>query len=102
MKMYKVELPKYDVSLGNNGGKHEIDIVNPKLIKEFLNSDNLINFHKVKMYQRVLSRVMGNGLVLSEGENWKKKRRIISNIFNYDFVAQLSPRIAEIYEEVLV
>ena len=50
------------------------------------------------MYMKPFSRVMGNGLAMSEKENWKRKRRILSSVFNYDFISSMSPRIAEIFE----
>ena len=35
-----------------------------------------------------LQRVVGLGLTFSEKEFWKKKRKIISKVFNFDFISK--------------
>jgi cytochrome P450 len=30
--------------------------------------------------------VTGNGLLFSEGAEWKKKKKIMSSVFNFDFL----------------
>ena len=45
--------------------------------------------------------IMGNGLVFSEGNDWKMKRKIMSTIFNYDFIKSKIRIISKIAKEVL-
>lgn len=45
--------------------------------------------------------IMGNGLVFSEGNEWKMKRKIMSTVFNYDFIKSKIPIISKITKEVL-
>jgi hypothetical protein len=35
---------------------------------------------------RGLYEVTGNGLLFSEGAEWKNKKKIMSSVFNYDFL----------------
>jgi cytochrome P450 len=39
---------------------------------------------------------IGEGLVFSEGDNWKKKRKILSKVFNFDLIQENIPKISEI------
>ena len=43
--------------------------------------------------------MVGSGLFLSEGDDWKKKKKILSNVFNYDFIRSKIPLIAKVSQE---
>jgi len=43
---------------------------------------------------------MGHGVMFSEGDEWKKKRRIMSTVFNFEFIKSKIPLIAKITQEV--
>lgn len=43
--------------------------------------DNAANYRKAELMQPILGPVLGNGLILSEGDIWKKHRRIMSPTF---------------------
>ena len=36
---------------------------------------------------------------MSEGDNWKKKKKILSNVFNFDFIHSKIGLIAKVSEE---
>ena len=42
--------------------------------------------------------IFGSGLVFDEGQRWKGKRKILNEIFNFDFIRNLTPKIAQICE----
>ena len=42
-----------------------------------------------------MKRVVGNGLVFAEGDLWKQKRKIISQVFNYEFIKKKIDEIAK-------
>ena len=45
-----------------------------------------------------ISRIINlDNLLLSEGELWKKQRKLFSNIFNYDFIKRKIPQIQQIF-----
>ena len=53
-----------------------------------------------ELFQSLIS-FMNDGLSLSDGPLWKKLRRIISQVFHYDFLKARAPHIIEITEENL-
>ena len=46
-----------------------------------------------------LKNMIGNGLAFSEGEEWKIKRKIMTHVFNYDFIKSKVGLIAKITQE---
>lgn len=40
-----------------------------------------------------LRKVFGSGITLSTGNVWKHKRRVITKMLNFSYIAQLVPRI---------
>ena len=54
--------------------KSMLYVSDPKLIKQILLTDSK-NYHKGKRYQE-LKHFLGNGLAASEGDFWKKQRKI--------------------------
>ena len=43
-----------------------------------------------------LKRALGDGIAFSEGNRWKRKRKIISSVFNYKFVTSNLPNIIKL------
>jgi len=41
-----------------------------------------------------IKALVGKGLLFSEGAEWKKKRKIMSSVFNYDFIKDKIPLIS--------
>jgi cytochrome P450 len=39
---------------------------------------------------------MGRGIPFSEGEEWKRKRKIINAVFNFDFVKSMTYKIEKL------
>ena len=70
-----------------------IDFLHPDLVKELLSFEKQMIFQKTKLELDCFRR-LGIGIVFSEGEAWKKKRKIVTEIFNFDFLQKLSPKIA--------
>lgn len=45
---------------------------------------------------------MGRGIPFSEGEEWKRKRRIINTVFNFDFIKSMTPKIEKVCSQAIV
>ena len=45
--------------------------------------------------------IIGNGLVFSEGESWKRKRKIMSKLFNFELLKENIPKICSICDKYL-
>lgn len=66
------------------------------MIREFLSMEKIFIFPKKKIYIANLKRLLGDGIVFSEGETWKSKRKIISSVFTFDFLKSIIPNISKI------
>jgi len=66
--------------------------VSTELQKDFYNSLNKLpkNPFITEVFLKFLN---GGGLVFTEGETWKRKRRIMSSVFHFDFINDIVPVI---------
>ena len=76
-------------------------MVHPELVKGFLSSSNTLNQQKARKIVYLFERMIGMGLLLSSGDLWKKKRRILNEVFHYDFIIGLIPNITSLCDEGL-
>lgn len=78
-----------------------INFINPDFIKEFFNADNLYIYPKQSSLQGSIKEAIGEGLFLSEGDIWKRKRRIIAAVFNFDFLKSSTYKIKDICTQAI-
>jgi len=81
-KEFTKHCPDQKVQVSNFGTKTLITLMDPQYIKEFLLKPNLYEKTGVTHFSKPL--VNGGGLVMSEGDVWKRHRKIISNSFHYE------------------
>ena len=80
-----------------------VEIVTPELMKEFYVQENNFIYKKQKTIMAPLSRMAGDsGIVFLEGHAWKKKRKVLNKMFNFELVKALSESIAKICEEIII
>lgn len=97
----KQQYPSYQVSISNFNGRTYIDLIDPQLVRHFYEKQmegyyvKSLNFS----YNSALKYLMGNGLIFSEGEEWKMKRKIMAHVFNYDFIKSKIGFIARTCQE---
>jgi len=72
--------------------------VNPQLIQEFHAPGRHFNFPKVELIIQNTRRILGDGIAFSEGNAWKRKRQVITAVFNYDFLTLNIPKIAKTFD----
>lgn len=70
-------------------------------MKEFFSPEKNFYFEKVSFLRENFERFIGRGIAFSEGEEWKKKRKIMNTIFNYSFIVDNIPKISRIVDEGL-
>lgn len=70
----------------------------PDLIKELL-IDHGAKYRKNTRY-KFLQRVLGQGLLLSEGESWRSQRKVVQPFFTPKGIAERAADVARIAEEV--
>ena len=66
----------------------------PDFIKHVL-VDNHANYSKGRLNRQILSPVLGEGLLTSEGDFWRRQRRIAAPAFHPNHIARLGGVIAE-------
>jgi len=75
----------------NIGPNATLFLRDPALVKEFyLNTDNYI---KDPLYLELFNPILGKGLVTSEGNQWKTQRKVMSNVFHFEFMKSILPNI---------
>lgn len=82
----KNEYMGHDVILTNLLYYPELVFTNPSLVNELLNPEKLPILPKAKFGFELLNFIVGQGLLNSEGEKWKNKRKIMSKVFNFEFI----------------
>ena len=74
-------------------GLYDIYVVNhPDFIRPVLSRSH-VHFSKRLVDYRVMSRVMGNGLVTSDGPLWARQRRLMQPVFSHRSVAAFDETI---------
>ncbi|KAH6831659.1 hypothetical protein C2S53_008741 [Perilla frutescens var. hirtella] len=81
------------------GTQPEIVVTEPELIKEILsNRDGTYPKRKVKGY---FKQLLGNGLVLAEGEKWLRLRKLANHAFHGDCLKDMIPAVISCVETML-
>jgi hypothetical protein len=81
-------------------GATYVDLIDPSLIKEFYDK-NLEGCYKKYANTPImmgLYEITGNGLLFSEGAEWKNKKIIMGSVFNFDFIKSKIKAISSIAE----
>ncbi len=75
--------------------KRTVFINEPGAIKHVL-LDNADNYHKTEITRRLLEPGLGRGLLTSEGETWRRHRRIMAPAFDHRSIVGYSAIMTEI------
>src|SRR5690348_17181615 len=69
----------------------------PGAIKHIL-LDNATSYHKTEITRRLLEPGLGRGLLTSEGETWRRHRRIMAPAFDHRSIIGYAPIMTEMAE----
>ena len=75
-----------------------VTIYDADLIKQFLNKESLTTI-KYTGFIGSMSEFLANGLVFTEGEHWKRQRKLISQVFHFDYMNNSLPTIKATVKE---
>ena len=78
-----------------------LDLSHPDFIKEFFSNQHLYDYPKHGTLVYAYKSAMGEGVPFSEGGVWKRKRKIISKVFNFDLISKITPKISKICDAAL-
>jgi len=69
------------------------------LLKDLFAPDNVAIYPKYNILISGIIELVGEGIAFSEGDTWKHKRRVISNVFNFDLLKSNIPKICDICDK---
>ena len=92
--------PGYDVIVTNLLEQPHIIFINWKMIKELFNPQKVNVLVKSDVGLQLLKAIGGRGFFFSEGEKWKNKRKVMSRIFNFDFITSQVPVICKVIDKL--
>lgn len=81
-------------------GRFRFLVNEPSAIKHVL-LDNAANYRKSEITRRILEPGLGRGLITSEGETWRRHRRIMSPAFDHRSIASYAPIMTGVAQELL-
>jgi cytochrome P450 len=81
-------------------GLQTVFVMDPELIQQIL-LDNSDAFTKSPLYDDVLGRAGGKGLLIAEGDDWRWQRRIAAPLFRAEALYSYVPAFAAACEPVL-
>ncbi|MEM9951871.1 MAG: cytochrome P450 [Chloroflexota bacterium] len=84
-------------------GTKQILVANPDLFREILVTQGK-SFEKDKEYKdtsKGLARFLGNGLIVSDGEFWKKQRKLVQPAFHVKRIAEYADTMGQYTDDML-
>jgi cytochrome P450 len=78
---------------------HNFVVSDPAGIKRVL-LDNVANYPKTEMETQMLGAVVGEGLLVSQGEKWKSHRRLMAPSFDFKSIVAYSPAMVSAAESM--
>jgi cytochrome P450 len=101
MANYRVlpkSMPKCELYISNFGDRCAIQVLDAALLKEFYANQD--HFEKIKP-SLGMRRMTGRGILALEGDEWKRRRKIISTMFHFNFINENLPLIYSTTREFL-
>ena len=81
-------------------GPQTVFVMDPELVQQILLDDSDA-FTKSPLYDDVLGRAGGKGLLIAEGDDWRRQRRIAAPLFRAEAILSYAPAFAASCEPVL-
>ena len=97
---YRAEAYTADILERRLFWKRTFFINEPGAIKHIL-LDNAANYRKTEITRRLLEPGLGRGLLTSEGETWRRHRRIMAPAFDHRSIIGYAPIITEFAERLI-
>ena len=76
-----------------------VTIYDPNLIKQFLNKETMVTVKYLALTKGTMSEFSKHSLVFTEGEKWKRLRKLISQVFHFEYMNSSLPTIRATAQE---
>ena len=101
LEMLKKEFPDYDVVIFSIFGILLIELICVELQQELLSHEKQPFYQKSRLDTDPFKRVGGQGITVQEYSDWKPRRKVLNEVFHFNFIKSLAPRIAQICDRNL-
>jgi len=85
---------------GNLAHLAHVTLVDPAVIKSFYTNHDRY-YTKNFMWSQIWKKLLDRGLLLVEGPEWKRHRRLISGAFHHEFLRDMTPDLVQIVDRML-
>jgi hypothetical protein len=85
--------PNYDIVITNTGNIITLILLKPRLLKSFFAPDKQPIFRKSLSNKVGFNLILKDSLILNSKEHWKRKRKIFTDILNFDFIRSKIPKM---------
>ena len=92
MKRRVMEDPSLRVVASPIMDRVQLSLYDSDLVKQFLNKESMVTIKYTGMFSKT-PEFLKNGLVFTEGEKWKRQRKLISQVFHFDYMNNSLPII---------
>jgi cytochrome P450 len=97
---WRAETYASDIEIRRLLWRKTVVVNDPSGIKHVL-LDNAANYRKSELSRRLLEPGLGRGLLTSEGETWRRHRRIMAPSFDHRSIVGYAPLMAEVAADLL-
>ena len=80
--------------------KPDVVLMNPELIMQAANSQNNMKLVKVVGIYDIFYSWLKKGIVCMQKEEWKHRKKTLSQVFNYDFITSQIPLMINVANNV--
>lgn len=85
----------YDVMITNTLNGISFYFLKPQIIKELYQKDLALKLIKKNTAFDIFKYIIQRGIIFIQKETWKHRRRLISKVFNFQFISSQIPTMAK-------
>ena len=93
---HKNDYAEVDVIIANILNKPDIVLANFNLIQEATTNDSIMKLHKVYGLFDAFYDLVKKSILRVEGQEWKHRRKILSQVFNFELITSQIPTMIKI------
>ncbi|CEL98106.1 unnamed protein product [Vitrella brassicaformis CCMP3155] len=85
----------------NVSGSHEVMAMSPEAVRQVTSRDT-VDFVKPETFKNMISRIIPQGLVVSEGDEWRHERKLLTPLFHYAQIRDvaLPATVAQVHKTI--
>jgi cytochrome P450 len=81
------------------GSHPKLVLFDSELIKDFYTNQNM--YRQTDVFRRVFHDFLPSSMTMTEGDLWRKQRKLMAMTFHFDYIKDMIPEITSISEEMM-